>query len=123
MNTFKSNAIYIKHYRKVNTLSINNNLTDLENDILSNKNNISTNLSQINTNERNISFNLGKINNITKTIMLKNIYFNDFDAKKDDVIVRELLRFDNTSDRPRAAGIHKAFMKYYFKKDDIIEID
>ena len=36
LNTFKSNFLYIKHYKKINTLSVNNNLTDLENDISSN---------------------------------------------------------------------------------------
>ena len=105
---------------------INTNVADISSNlgiINTNKSNVASNLKEITTNERNISSNLGKINNVTKTIMLKNIYFNDFDAKKDDVIVRELLRFDNTSDRPRATGIHRAFMKYYFKKDDIIEID
>ena len=55
--------------------------------------------------------------------MLKNIYFTDFDSKKDDAIVRKLLRFDNTSNRVRFSTIHNAVMKYYFKKDDIIEID
>ena len=45
----------------------------------------------ITTNTADISTNLGKINNITKTIMLKNIYFTDFDSKKDEAIVKELL--------------------------------
>ena len=82
LNTFKSNFLYITHYKKINTLSVNNNLTDLENDISSNlskiennennissnlgkidtnKNDISTNLLNINANEENISSNLGKI--------------------------------------------------------------
>ena len=54
--------------------------------------------------------------------MLKNIYFTDFDSK-DEVIVKELLHLDNTPDRSRTAGIRKVNMGYYFKKDDIIEID
>ena len=102
-----------------NLSKINTNVADISSNlgiINTNKSNISSNLGKINTN-------VGKINNITKTFMLKNIYFNDFDAKKDDLIIRELLRFDNTSDRPRNNAIHKVFMKYYFKKDDIIEID
>ena len=68
LNTFKSNFLYAKHYKKINTLSINNNLTDLENDISSNltkidtnKGNISSNLGKIDTNKGNISSNLGKI--------------------------------------------------------------
>ena len=36
LNTFKSNFLVVKHYKKINTLSVNNNLTDLENDISSN---------------------------------------------------------------------------------------
>ena len=55
--------------------------------------------------------------------MLRNIYFTDFDSKKDEAFVKELLHFDNTPDRPRAAIIHKANMEYYFKKDDFVEID
>ena len=68
LNTFKSNFLYVKHYKKINTLSINNNLTDLENDISSNltkidtnKGNISSNLTKIDTNKGNISSNLTKI--------------------------------------------------------------
>ena len=68
LNTFKSNSLYVKHYKKINTLSINNNLTDLENDISSNltkidtnKGNISSNLTKIDTNKGNISSNLTKI--------------------------------------------------------------
>ena len=88
-----------------------------------NENNISSNLSKIGDNENNISSNLGKINNITKTIMLKNIYFTDFNSKKDEVITRELLRFDNATDRSRVATINYVNMEYNFKKDDFIEID
>ena len=77
LNTFKSNFLYIKHYIKINTLSVNNNLTDLENDILSNKSNISTNLIKINSNEDDILYNLNEINyieNDKSTQYLKNIY-------------------------------------------------
>ena len=31
LNTFKSNFLYIKHYKKINTISVNNNLTNLKN--------------------------------------------------------------------------------------------
>ena len=44
----KSNFLCIKYYKKINSISVNNNIDDLENSILSNKNNISTNLSEIN---------------------------------------------------------------------------
>ena len=55
--------------------------------------------------------------------MLKNIYFTDFNSKKDEAIINELLHLDKASDRPRAATIHSAKMEYYFKKDDFMEID
>ena len=49
--------------------------------------------------------------------MLKNIYFTDFDSNKDEVITRELLRLDNTTDRPRVATTGYVNMEYNFKKD------
>ena len=83
-NSYKSNFINIKYYKKINLISVNNNLGDIENNILSNlgkintnKNNISTNLININTNEDNISYNLNEINylkNNKSTQYLKNIY-------------------------------------------------
>ena len=91
--------------------------------ISTNTSSISNNSGQISTNENDISSNLGKINNITKTIMLKNIYFTDFNSKKDEVITRELLHFDNTSDRSKVGTINYVNMVYNFKKDDFIEID
>ena len=76
-----------------------------------NEGDISSNLGKITTNEDKISSNSGKINNITKKIMLKNIYFTDFNSKKDEAFVKELLHFDNTPDRIRAVGIHTANME------------
>ena len=61
LNTFKSNFLVVKLYKKINTLSVNNNLTDLENDI-------SSNLSKINNNSSDISSNLSKINNNSSDI-------------------------------------------------------
>ena len=83
-NDYKSNFLCIKHYKKINLISVNNNLGDLENTILTNssridtnKNDISTNLININTNEDNIAYNLSEINYIKNNISkpyLKNIY-------------------------------------------------
>ena len=95
---------------------INKNSQDNSKDILTNKGLISTNTSSI-------ASNLSKINDITKTIMLKNIYFTNFDSKINDTIERKLIRFEIGVDSDRFTDLHKAFMKYYFKKDDIIEID
>ena len=76
-NTYKSNFLNIKYYKKINLISINNNLGDIENSVLSNKNNISTNLIKINSNEDDILTNLNEINYLKndKPIQyLKNIH-------------------------------------------------
>ena len=58
-NRLKSNYLTAKHYKKIHTLSIKNNLADIENDISLN----SSNSSKIETN-------LEKINNISKTYII-----------------------------------------------------
>ena len=76
-NTYKSNFLNVKYYKKINLISVNNNLGDLENTILTNKNNISTNLINIRGNEDNIAYNLSEINNIKNNVSksyLKNLY-------------------------------------------------
>ena len=74
-NAYNSNFLCVKCYKKINLISVNNNLGDLENTILSNsskidinKNEISTNLMNINTNEDNIAYNLIEINYIKNNI-------------------------------------------------------
>ena len=95
LNTFKSNFLYIKHYKKINSISVNNNTDNLENSILSNKNNISNNLSEINYIKNNMSKSyLKNIYNITfydeKTqIDFINIFYEklfDVNANKNDFI-------------------------------------
>ena len=68
-NTYNSNFLSVKYYKKINLIPVNNNLGDLENTILSNsskidtnENDISTNLTNININEDNIAYNLSEIN-------------------------------------------------------------
>ena len=76
-DAYKSNFINVKYYKKINLISINNNLGDIENSVLSNKNNISTNLIKINSNEDDILTNLNEINYLknNKSIQyLKNVY-------------------------------------------------
>ena len=76
-NDYKSNFINIKYYKKINLISVNNNLGDIENSVLTNKNNISTNLIKINSNEDDILNNLNKINYLKdnkSTQYLKNVY-------------------------------------------------
>ena len=55
--------------------------------------------------------------------MLKNIYFTDFDSKKDEAIVKELLDFDYNINSPLGFSICDVNMEYYFKKCDFMEID
>ena len=92
-NTYKSNFISVKYYKKISLISVNNNLGDLENNILSNKNDISTNLINIRGNEDNIASNLSEIdylqNNIPKSY-LKNIYNISFYNEKTQVDFRNL---------------------------------
>ena len=76
-NSYKSNFLNIKYYKKINLISVNNNLGDIENNISSNKNDISTNLIKINNNENGILSNLNEINFIkdnNSKSYLKNIY-------------------------------------------------
>ena len=76
-NSYKSNFLNIKYYKKINLISVNNNLGDIENNISSNKNNISTNLIKINSNENGILSNLNEINSIkinNSKSYLKNVY-------------------------------------------------
>ena len=89
-----SNKIYIKYFQKTEEMSI-----------------------------KDIQDSLTSIKDISNSIILKNIYFTNFDSKINETIVRELLRFEIGVDSVRLTDLHKAFMKYYFKKDDIIEID
>ena len=86
-NSYKSNFLNIKYYKKINLISVNNNLGDIENNILSNKNDISTNLIKINSNENGILSNLNEINSIKNNnnlkLYLKNVYNTLFyDSKK-----------------------------------------
>ena len=74
-NTYNSNFICIKHYKKINLISVNNNLGDLENTILSNSSKIDTNKNDIKNNDADIAYNLRQINNIKNNkTYLKNVY-------------------------------------------------
>ena len=64
-NPLKSNYLTVKHYKKINAISVNNKLVDIEN-------NISSNLTKIENNKSNVLSNLEKINNNSK-IYLKNV--------------------------------------------------
>ena len=68
-NAYNSNFLCIKHYKEINLISVNNNLGNLENTILSNS---------------------SKINNIKNSIYLKNIYNILFYDSKTQVDFRNL---------------------------------
>ena len=100
-NTYKSNFLNIKYYKKINLISINNNLGDVENSILSNKNDISTNLININTNENNIAYNLNEINylkNNKSTQHLKNVYNILFYDSKKQISFKDEIFYDKIFD-------------------------
>ena len=118
-----------------NTRDISSNLGKINTnviDISSNLGKIDGNINAIKLinknsqdNSRDISSNLEKINNITKTIILKNIYFTNFDST-DESFTRHLISLNNRYGTPRTnenAVIHSVNMEYCFKKDDFIEID
>ena len=72
-NTYNSNFLSIKYYKKINLISVNNNLGNLENAVSSNsskidtnENDISTNLIKINSNEDDIHYNLSEIDYLKK---------------------------------------------------------
>ena len=80
LNTFKSNFLYIKHYKKINTISVNNNLTNLKN-----------------------LFNI-KYYDYKKEIKFNESFFNktfNLDFKKDDFVDIDLkmkLEYENVDD-------------------------
>ena len=122
-NSLKSNFLCIKHYKRINLISVNNNLGHLENTILSNsskidtnKNDISTNLIKINSNEDDILYNLSEItyikNNISKPY-LKNIYNILFYDNKTQVDFRNIF-YEKVFDVNASI---KNFIEIFFKID------
>ena len=90
-NTYNSNFLCVKYYKKINLISVNNNLDDLENTILTNENDISTNLIKINSNEDDMLYNLSEINyikNNNSKSCLKNVYNILFYDKKTQIDFR-----------------------------------
>ena len=84
-----SNKIYVKYFQKTDEMSIK----DIQ-DSLDNVKDISNDLEQIDKNKDNIA-------KITNSIMLKNIYFTDFESKINDTIEKELIRFEVEVDSER----------------------
>ena len=117
----KSNFLCIKYYKKINSISENNNIDDLENSILSNKNNISTNLSEINYLKDNTPKSyLKNIYNIIfydeKTqINFTNIFYEkvfDVNANKNDFIEMNFkidLEYESISERNYVKTLFEIF--------------
>ena len=100
-NSYKSNFLSIKYYKKINLISVNNNLGDVENSVLSNKNNISTNLIKINSNEDNILYNLSEIDYLKKnkfTQYLKNVYNILFYNEKKQISFKDNIFYEKIFD-------------------------
>ena len=111
-NSYKSNFLNIKYYKKINLISVNNNLDDIENNISSNKNDISTNLIKINSNENGILSNLNEINSIKNNnskSYLKNIYNILFYNEEKQINSREIF--------------YEKIFVINSKQDDFIEIN
>ena len=109
LNTFKSNFLVVKHYKKINTLSVNNNLTNLKNVY-----NIKyyDYKKQINFNESffNKTFNLNfkKNDYIDIDLKMKLEYENIDDSK---IIKTEIKLYNDMNE--------EIFVSNYFNKDSI----
>ena len=101
-NSLRSHFLCVKHYKKINSISINNNLVDLEN-------NISSNLIKIEAIESNISSNLEKINNVSKNKLI-NI--------SNDVFYNNDTQVNFSNDK----NFSEKEYNISFKKDDFIEM-
>ena len=116
-NSYKSNFLSIKYYKKINLISVNNNLGDIENSILSNKNNISSNLIKINSNEDDILYNLSEIDYLKKnkpTQYLKNVYKILFYDSKKQISFKDEIFYEKIFD---VDGSINDFIEISFKID------
>ena len=109
LNTFKSNFLVVKHYKKINTLSVNNNLTNLKNVY-----NIKyyDYKKQINFNESffNKTFNLNfKKNDFIEIDLKIKLEYEDIDDSK---IIKTEIKLYNDSNE-------EIFISNYFNKDSI----
>ena len=128
-NSYKSNFLSVKYYKKINLISVYNNLGDIKNDI-------STNLIKINSNEDDILYNLNEIDYLKSnksTQYLKNVYnilfynSNDQISFKDEIFYEKVfdinaninnfiemsikieLEYQNTDDRRYIKSIYEIF--------------
>ena len=109
LNTFKSNFLVVKHYKKINTLSVNNNLTNLKNVY-----NIKyyDYKKQINFNESffNKTFNLNfKKNDYIEIDLKMKLEYEDIDDSK--IIKTEIKLYNDMNE--------EIFISNYINKDSI----
>ena len=91
-NTYKSNFLSVKYYKKINLISVYNNLSDLENDI-------STNLIKINSNENDILSILSEINYLKNNkSYLKNVYNISFYDSKTQISFKDEIFYEKVFD-------------------------
>ena len=109
LNTFKSNFLVVKHYKKINTLSVNNNLTNLKNvyniKYYDYKKQINFNESFFN---KTFNLNLKKNDYIDIDLKMKLEYEDIVDSK---IIKTEIKLYNDMNE--------EIFVSNYFNKDSI----
>ena len=99
-NTYNSNFLCIKHYKKINLSSVNSDLGDLENNILSNS---------------------SKINNIKNSIYLKNIYSIIFYDSKTQIDFRGIFFEELFEVNAKQNDFMELNLKYLLEYEDMSE--
>ena len=122
INPLKSNYLCIKHYKKINTLSINNNLTDLESSISSNLQDIETNQSNISSNSGLISTNTSKIaSNLEKITALQTSNVKAF-YNLDQIFIYDIEKGDQTVNKDNHYHMFEKEIINDFTKNSYLEI-
>ena len=110
-NTYNSNFLCIKHYKKINLISVNNNLGDLENTILSNSSKINNMKNSIHLNNiYNILFYDSKTQVDFRNLFYEKLF--EINAKKNDFIeinFKMLLEYEDISEKNYVNTIYEIF--------------
>ena len=136
INPLKSNYLWVKYYKKIKKLSIDNDLSDLESDILSNTglintntSSISTNLGRINTNTSDISDNSGLISTNTSSISSNLQKINDLQNSNikafynlDQIFIYDIENGYQTVNKDNHFHIFEKEITYDFIKNSYLEI-
>ena len=150
INPLKSNYLWVKYYKKIKKLSIDNDLSDLESNISSNTGLINTNTSDIssnkglietntssisdnsgliNTNTSDISDNLGKIDTNTGSISSNSEKINALQTSNvkafynlDQIFIYDIEKGNQTVNKDNHYHIFEKEITYNFVKDSYLEI-